>query len=134
MKNFATCPQSRMLRLPRFTVPFRVPCVQSKIENQKSKFARLRRCILDPATVLTLLTLPTLMTMTGCSVLTYSSPTGERFTRSSLGTSAAIQSLAVDADTNGIRHVELKGYTNNQSDALSAVTQAAIKAALDSAK
>src|SRR6266404_4776040 len=39
----------------------------------------------------------------GCQVLTYSSPTGERFTRSSLGSTTSLSSLSVVADTNGLR-------------------------------
>ena len=46
---------------------------------------------------------------TGCQVLTYRSPQGERFTRSSLGAQTAIQSLSVEADTNGVRRVQLQG-------------------------
>ncbi len=42
----------------------------------------------------------------GCQVLTYSSPTGERFSRSSLGANTSLQSLAVEANTN-VRRVEL---------------------------
>ncbi len=80
-------------------------------------------------TLLTLLTLP----LTGCQVLTYSSPTGERFTRSSLASTTAIQSLSVDSTTNGIRRVELRGYQNDSSQALGVVTEAAIRAAVQSA-
>ncbi len=79
--------------------------------------------------LLTLLTLP----LTGCQVLTYSSPNGERFTRSSLASTTAIQSLSVDSTTNGIRRVELRGYQNDSSQALGVVTEAAIRAALQSA-
>jgi hypothetical protein len=71
---------------------------------------------------------------TGCQVLTYHSPTGERFTRSSLGATTAISSLTVEAGTNGIRRVDLQGYTNNSTQALGAVTEAAVKAALQSVK
>ena len=70
----------------------------------------------------------------GCQVLTYSSPNGERFSRSSLGATTAIASLTVEADTNGVRHVELHGYTNDSTQALGAVTEAAVRAALQSAK
>ena len=71
---------------------------------------------------------------TGCQVLTYSSPTGERFTRTSFAASTAISSLSVESATNGIRRVELRGYTNDSSQALGAVTEAAVRAAIQGAK
>ena len=80
--------------------------------------------------VLTLLTIPA----TGCQVLTYSSPTGERFTRSSLGANTSIHSLSVETSTNGIRKVQLRGYQNNETEALGAVTEAAVRAAIQGAK
>jgi hypothetical protein len=70
---------------------------------------------------------------TGCTVLSYSSPTGERFTRGSLGANTSISSLAIEAGTNGVRRVELRGYQQDSSQALSAVTEAAVKAAIESA-
>jgi hypothetical protein len=80
--------------------------------------------------VLTFLTL----FATGCTMLTYTSPTGERFTRGSLGANTSISELAIEAGTNGVRRVELRGYQNDSSQALSAVTEAAVKAAIESAK
>jgi hypothetical protein len=67
---------------------------------------------------------------TGCQVLTYSGPNGERFSRRVLGTTTAIASLSVEADTNGVRRVELHGYTNDAAQALGTVTEAAVRAAL----
>jgi hypothetical protein len=75
-----------------------------------------------------------LLATTGCQVFTYTSPTGERFTRSSLGANTSIQSLAIEAGTNGVRRVELRGYDNETSQSLGAVTEAAVKAAIESAK
>jgi len=72
--------------------------------------------------------------VTGCTVLTYRGPNGERFTRASLGSNTAIASLSVDADTNGLRRVEMHGYTNNATDALSTVTEAAVRAAIQAPK
>jgi hypothetical protein len=69
-----------------------------------------------------------------CQVLTYHSPTGERFTRSSLGANTAISSLTVEASTNGFRRVKLQGYTNDSTQALGIVTEAAVKAAMQSVK
>ena len=70
----------------------------------------------------------------GCTVLSYTSPNGEHFTRGSLGANTSISSLAIEAGTNGVRRVELRGYQNDSSQALSAVTEAAVKAAIESAK
>jgi hypothetical protein len=71
---------------------------------------------------------------TGCQLLTYTSATGERFTRSSLGANTSIQSLAIEAGTNGLRRVELRGYENDTSQAMGAVTEAAVRAAIQGAK
>ncbi len=78
--------------------------------------------------VLALAVLPLLVG--GCQFLTYTSPNGEHFSRSSFGTSTAIAALTVESDTNGVRRVELHGYTNDASQALGTVTEAAVRAAL----
>jgi hypothetical protein len=84
---------------------------------------------------LTYLTLSVLLLASaGCTVLTYTAPTGEHFTRGSLGANTSISSLAIEAGTNGVRRVELRGYQQDGSQALSAVTEAAVKAAIESAK
>jgi hypothetical protein len=75
-----------------------------------------------------------LLMATGCQVLTYTSPSGEHFSRSSIGANVALSSLKVEADTNGVRHVELQGYTSDSSQTATAVTEAAVKAAIQSAK
>src|SRR4051812_3339383 len=72
--------------------------------------------------------------LTGCQVLTYTSPTGERFSRSSFGANTSIHSLSVESTTNGVRKVHLNGYQNDNSQALGAVTDAAVKAALQSVR
>ena len=66
----------------------------------------------------------------GCTLLTYTSPSGERFTRGSFGANTSISSLTFEAGTNGVRRVNLRGYQNDSTQALSAVTEAAVKAAL----
>jgi hypothetical protein len=66
----------------------------------------------------------------GCQVLTYTGPNGEHFSRTSLGATTTLASLSVEADTNGIRRVELRGYTNDTAQALGTVTEAAVRAAL----
>jgi hypothetical protein len=70
----------------------------------------------------------------GCTVLTYTSPSGERFARGSLGANTAVSSLTFEADTNGVRRVDLHGYQNDSSQALGAVTEAAVRAALAGAE
>jgi hypothetical protein len=90
----------------------------------KSSF-RIGCCLLAPGC---------LLLGTGCQVLTYRTPTGERFTRTSVGTTTAIASLAVESTTNGVRKVELRGYQNDGTQALGTVTDAAVKAAIQSAK
>ncbi len=87
-------------------------------------------------TFVTHVTLPALVALlaSGCTMLSYTGPNGEHFTRGSLGASTSISSLAIEAGTNGVRRVELRGYQNDGSQALSAVTEAAVKAAIESAK
>jgi len=71
---------------------------------------------------------------TGCQVMTYQAPTGERFTRSSLGSTTSLTSLSLVTETNGLRRVELRGYKNDGSQALGAVTEAAVRAAIQTLK
>jgi hypothetical protein len=85
---------------------------------------------LTPVTLLTSLA----AFLCGCTVLTYSGANGERFCRTSLGSATAISSLTVESATNGLRRVEMHGYTNDSSQALGTVTEAAIKAAVEAAK
>lgn len=71
---------------------------------------------------------------TACQVLTYTAPTGERFSRTSLGARTAISSLTVEAATNGLRRVEVRGYSNDSTQVLGTVTEAAVRAAIAGAK
>jgi hypothetical protein len=70
----------------------------------------------------------------GCSALTYTGPNGERFTRCLLGAHLGIASLALESDTNGVRRVELRGYQDDTTQSLGTVTEAAVRAAIQSAK
>jgi len=109
---------------------------QLPIKNHKSP-NHMKKIIphLTHLSVLAYLTLTAgLVATSGCTVLTYTAPTGEHFTRGSLGANTSISSLAIEAGTNGVRRVELRGYQNDSSQALSAVTEAAVKAAIESAK
>ena len=71
-----------------------------------------------------------LVLLCGCQVLTYTGPSGEHFARSSLGANVAVSELAIEAGTNGLRRVELKGYQNDSGQALGIVTEAAVRAVL----
>ena len=70
----------------------------------------------------------------GCTMLTYTSPSGEQFSRRSLGSTTAISSLAVETGTNGLRRITLQGYQNDPNQALTTVTEAAVRAAVQGAK
>ena len=75
-----------------------------------------------------------LFATTGCQVLTYTSPTGEHFTRSSLGSTTSLTSLSLLSETNGLRRVELRGYKNDSNQALGTVTESAVRAAIGAIK
>jgi hypothetical protein len=70
----------------------------------------------------------------GCTILTYKSPTGEHFTRTSLGGKTSISHLTVESRTNGVRRVDLRGYKDDTTEALGTITEAAVKAAISAAK
>src|ERR1044071_4819587 len=99
------------------------------------RFTRLTRCRL-PGSVTCLLALCCMLSLLcpACQVLTYSGPNGERLSRSSLGVNTSISSLAVETGTNGLRRVELHGYSNDSSQAVSKVIEAAVRAAIQSPK
>jgi len=83
----------------------------------------------SPLSILHPLSCSLALLLCGCQVLTYTGPNGERFSRSSLGAATAISSLLVETGSNGLRRVELRGYQNDSSQTLSAVTDAAIQSA-----
>ena len=88
---------------------------KSKIEHQKfgsdlrpaGQPLRLCRCMFGHSWMLVV---GFSMLVLGCQALTDSSPTGERFTRSSLGANTSLPSLALEVNTNGLRRVELRRY------------------------
>ncbi len=90
--------------------------------------AILRRTAKPPHTLPYLLLLP--LALCGCSMLSYTGPGGERFSRFSFGSKTAIASLSVEAGTNGVRQVNLQGYQNDANQALGTVTEAAVRAAM----
>jgi hypothetical protein len=102
-------------------------------EMNQTPLAHQTRSQQSPLPVLTLLTVLT-TALCGCTVLTYTSPNGEQFSRRSFGASTSLSSLTVEADTNGVRRVELHGYTNDTAQALGTVTDAAVKAAIGALK
>jgi hypothetical protein len=74
------------------------------------------------------------VTTCGCQVLTYTGPNGERFSRSSIGSTTSIASLSIETGTNGVRRVRMQGYQNDPSQALGIVTEAAVRAALQTSR
>jgi hypothetical protein len=70
----------------------------------------------------------------GCQQLSYTSPSGEHFSRCAVGVNTAISSLTLESGTNGLRRVVLSGYQADASQAVGAVTEAAVRAAIQSAK
>lgn len=70
------------------------------------------------------------VTASGCQSLSYTAPTGERFSRLSFGAKLTIASLSVTTTTNGVRGVELRGYENDSAQALGLLTEAAVRGAL----
>ena len=100
-----------------------IPRLRSGVPQTRSSLTIL----LPPCAIIALL-------CTACQLLTYTGPNGERLSRSSLGANTSISSLAVEVGTNGLRRVELHGYQNDSSQALGAVTEAAVRAAIQSAK
>ena len=74
------------------------------------------------------------LALTGCTYLSYTGPNGERFARSALGANSSIASLSFESGSNGLRRVELHGYQTETSQALGAVTEAAVRGALQGAK
>lgn len=70
----------------------------------------------------------------GCQVLSYTASSGERFTRTNLGATTSLSSLVFESGSNGLRRVELRGYRNDSAQSLGVVTDAAIRAAIQSAK
>ena len=70
----------------------------------------------------------------GCQLLSYAGPSGERLSRLSLGLNTSISSLSVETGSNGLQRVELRGYQNDSTQALGTVTEAAVRSAIQSAK
>jgi len=91
-------------------------------------------CLLPSTFFVLLAALFAAAALTGCSLVTYRSPSGERFMRGSFGANTSVSSLAVESNTNGVRRVEMHGYQNDASQALGTVTEAAVKAAVQAVK
>ncbi len=72
--------------------------------------------------------------LSGCTMVTWTGPGGERFSRGSIGASTSLSALSVETGTNGIRRIEVRGYQNENSQALGTVTEAAVKAAIQGGK
>jgi len=74
------------------------------------------------------------MVCAGCQSTSYTSPNGEKFSRIAFGTKTSIAGLTVESGTNGVRRLTLRGYRNDQVEALGVVTDAAVRAAMSSVK
>jgi hypothetical protein len=77
--------------------------------------------------------LTTITVAAGCQRLSYTGPNGERLSRTSFASKTSISQLTVEVATNGIRRVEMKGYQNDSTQAIGAVTEAAVRAAVQAA-
>src|SRR6266487_649986 len=89
----------------------------------------------SPLTHIAHMTLLTLITATcGCQVLTYTGPNGERFSRVSVAARTSITSIVVQAGSNGLHRVEVRGYRHDSSQTLAAVAEAAARGAVQGAK
>jgi hypothetical protein len=75
-----------------------------------------------------------MLLLTGCTFTGYRAANGEQFTRVAIGSKTSVGELRVSGDTNGVKTLLLKSYSNDQVEALSAVTEAAVKGAVNSAK
>ena len=67
----------------------------------------------------------------GCTVVSYTGPNGEHFSRTALGAKTVLSSLALELSANGVHRLELRGYQNDSAQALGTVTEAAVRAALE---
>ena len=133
MKN-----QPLLSLLPSVKIPNR-RCLRP---TRRICFARLRQMLPDPDFRLgasfvirhSTFVLCLSLLCPACTITSYRSPSGERFTRSSLGANTSLHSLAFEATTNGLRRVELHGYQNDSAQALGAVTEAAVRGAIQGVK
>jgi hypothetical protein len=113
---------------PRPAAPNLQPATCNLQPRRAAPRRPVHRAILHPLASLLLLA------GAGCQRLSYTGPNGERFSRTSLGANTSLQSLAVETGTNGVRRVELHGYTNDSTQAIGTVTEAAVRAALQAVK
>lgn len=68
--------------------------------------------------------------LAGCSSFEYSSPDGTTFKRSSIGNKLNVKEFEMSSDANGARMIKLKSLSNDQVEFATAVTQAAVQAAI----
>jgi hypothetical protein len=114
----------------------RVPtgCLGGKRVSEENRVTTARDRFRPQLAILIPLCSVLVILVTGCQVLTYTGPNGERFMRSSLGANTSIAALSVEADTNGVRRVTMQGYQNESTQALSTVTEAVVRAAIHAPK
>ncbi len=71
-----------------------------------------------------------LVLLCGCQSLRYVGPNGERLSRFALGAQTSIAALELVTGTNGVRRIHMQGYQSDSTQAMGAVTEAAVRAAL----
>ncbi len=113
--------------IPKLSLPSRAGATSpaDRIEDFVRNRLRLLGGVALPAVVLWF--------CAGCTVVSYSGPGGERFSRQSFGTASAISALEVECGTNGVRRIQLQGYSSDSAAAAGAVTEAAVRAVLSKA-
>ena len=87
------------------------------LQNNQTKFTRNAAAA---CCVLFLITCS--VGLTGCTLLSYTEPSGEQFSRFSVGANTSISGLVVESGTNGVRRVELRGCQGDSTQALGVVT------------
>lgn len=91
--------------------------------------------LLDALTIIAMISLLTVSLLScGCTVTKYVSSTGETFSRTSFGTKLSVSEMTVAGDTNGIRTIAIRGYANDQVQAIGVAVSAAVSAAVTSIK
>jgi hypothetical protein len=105
-----------------------------KIESATASSPAKRQHILRLPFLLLLGSMGIGLMVSGCTFLTYTGANGERISRGALGASTAIASLSLETSTNGVRRVEMHGYQSEATQAMGAVTEAAVRAALQGVK
>ncbi len=74
----------------------------------------------------------TLLSLCGCSKFSYTNPSGYGFKRTGFGTKLAVGTFEMRTDTNGVTLIKFKSLNSDQVEIASAITAAAVAAAIQS--